>query len=152
MSVRRATTDDLDQLAPLFDAYRRFYQQPGDQPAARGFLADRLEADESVVFIALDEDGCGQGFTQLYPLFSSVRLGRVWLLNDLFVAETARRRGIADALMGAAEDFARLDGAIGLQLETGEDNLAGQALYERRGWVREQGYFHYALALPEGTR
>ena len=147
MRIIRATADDLDRLAVLFDGYRSFYEQPSDVDGARAFLAERLAAGESVVFMAEDEEGRAMGFTQLYPLFSSVRMGRVWLLNDLYVDAAARRTGLGDALMQAAEEFAREQGALGMQLETAEDNHAGQALYERRGWTVERGFLHYGLAL-----
>ena len=75
IAIRRATPDDLDAVAALFDAYRRFYGQPGDVPRAHAFLAERIGRDESVVLLAEDA-GTTLGFTQLYPLFSSVRTGR----------------------------------------------------------------------------
>jgi GNAT superfamily N-acetyltransferase len=147
MHIRRAGHPDLEVLTELFDGYRRFYHQTGDSDGGRRFLAARLGAGDSVVFLAEDADGTGLGFTQLYPIFSSVQLRRVWLLNDLYVAEAARRGGVADALMDAAERFAREDGALVLQLQTGSDNLPAQALYRRRGWVQESGYQYYELAL-----
>src|SRR5881392_3693270 len=104
-TIRRADLADLPALAPLFDAYRRFYGQPGDVPRADAFLRERLARGESVALLA-ERDGDIVGFTQLYPLFSSVRTSRLWLLNDLFVAEHARRSGVARALLDAAATFA----------------------------------------------
>ncbi|MGB3270619.1 MAG: GNAT family N-acetyltransferase, partial [Rhodanobacter sp.] len=95
--IQPATMADLDTVVPLFDGYRQFYRQPPDLPRARGFLAERIERGESLILLARDDDGAGLGFTQLYPLFSSVRAVRTWLLNDLFVAPSARRRGVAGA-------------------------------------------------------
>ena len=149
--VRSAGANDLDALAPLFDAYRQFYKQASDVAAARAFLAERFDADESVVLIA-EHDDAAIGFTQLYPLFSSVRLGRTWLLNDLYVAPQARRLGAARALLDAACGFARERGALGLELETGGDNAGAQALYRSAGWrVGENLHFHYDFAdRPDG--
>ena len=132
-AIRRATADDLAALAPLFDAYRRYYHQPGDVDRARDYLRERLQRGESVVLIA-HRDGTAAGFTQLYPVFSSVRTARLWLLNDLFVAEDARRVGVARGLLDAAADFARADGAAGLMLETMADNAPARALYRAAGW------------------
>ncbi len=50
--ARRATLDDLDQLVPLFDAYRQFYGQHSDLIVTRQFLNDRLTRNESVVLVA----------------------------------------------------------------------------------------------------
>jgi len=75
LSIRRAGLDDIDQLAPLFDAYRRFYQQSGDLTRARDFLRERLQRDESVILLAT-RDGAAVGFTQLYPISSTRSEGR----------------------------------------------------------------------------
>lgn len=144
----RATPADLDALAELFNAYRVFYRQASDRPAAHAFLQERLQRDESVIFIARDTtSGEALGFTQLYPSFSSVSARRVWVLNDLFVAAEARQRGVAHALMAKARAFAIETGGLRLVLETAEDNAPAQALYESLGYVRESGTRHYALEL-----
>ncbi|MFC3552067.1 GNAT family N-acetyltransferase [Lysobacter cavernae] len=145
-AVRRAGPDDLDALVPLFDGYRQFYQQRSDEALAREFLGQRLHRNESIVLLAT-LDGAPAGFTQLYPMFSSVRAARVWVLNDLYVAAAARRRGVAQALLQAATDFARDGGAIRLELETTGDNREAQALYERTGWQLYDGTLRYHLAL-----
>jgi ribosomal protein S18 acetylase RimI-like enzyme len=132
-TIRRATLDDLDVVAPLFDAYRRFYHQPGDVDRARAYLRERMERGESVVLVA-HRGTAPAGFTQLYPIFSSVRTVRTFLLNDLFVAEGARRHGVARALLDAAAEFARAEGAAGLMLETMADNAPARALYRAAGW------------------
>ena len=144
-SIRRATLDDLDVVAPLFDAYRRFYHQPADVDRARDYLRERMQRNESVVLIA-HRDGQPAGFTQLYPIFSSVRTTRTWLLNDLFVAPHARRHGIARALLDAAAGFARSQGAAGLMLETMADNGPARALYRAAGW-HEDATQWYSLSF-----
>ncbi|WIG55136.1 MAG: Acetyltransferase, GNAT family [Rhodanobacteraceae bacterium] len=147
-SISRATLDDLDAVAPLFDGYRVFYGRDSDPALARAFIEERLRRGESVIFIARDDANHeALGFTQLYPMFSSVSARRIWVLNDLFVAPTARQRGVARALMDRARGFAKETGALRLILETAEDNRAAQALYESLGYVRESGERHYALEL-----
>ncbi|MDX1455090.1 MAG: GNAT family N-acetyltransferase [Gammaproteobacteria bacterium] len=136
VTVRTATQDDLPELAMMFDAYRVFYAQPGDPGKARAFLEERFENRESIVLLA-ELDGGPAGFTQLYPMFSSVRCCRTWVLNDLFVAVHARRQGVADALLEAAENHARESGAGGLMLETQHSNKPAQVLYRKRGWQEE---------------
>ncbi|MDE2224606.1 MAG: GNAT family N-acetyltransferase, partial [Xanthomonadaceae bacterium] len=128
--------------------YRIFYKQAPAPAAARTFLEERLRRDESVIFIARDGGNReALGFTQLYPLFSSVSARRIWVLNDLFVTPVARKCGVARALMDCARDFATETGALRLILETAEDNHAAQALYESLGYVRESGERHYSLEL-----
>lgn len=139
--IRQATLEDLDRLVPLFDAYRQFYKQTPDMEGARKFLAGRLEREESVVLLAFDGERA-VGFTQLYPQFSSVGMDRNWLLNDLYVHESARKRGVATRLLEAARAWGREAGARWLMLETGVDNYAAQALYEKAGWARVEEVFY----------
>ncbi len=145
--IHLASLTDLDTLVPLFDGYRQFYRQAANPDRARSFLAERLTRHESQILLAVDETGVGLGFTQLYPLFSSVRAVRTYLLNDLFVAIMARRQGVAKALLSAAAEHARDLGAASLSLSTALDNLPAQALYESVGWQRDRGFCEYGLVL-----
>lgn len=144
-TLRRATLGDAVALSALFDAYRQFYEQQSDRVRAEQFLADRILNDESVIFVAEDHGGELLGFTQLYPLFSSVGMSRLWLLNDLFVAESARRLGVAAALLDSAQDFGRQEGAGGLLLETHATNSAARALYEKQGWKLNETTIYYTF-------
>jgi ribosomal protein S18 acetylase RimI-like enzyme len=144
-TISRAGPADLDALALLFDAYRQFYGQRSDAAAARDWLRSRLRVGESMVLVA--RRGADMvGFVQLYPMFSSVRLARTWILNDLYVLPTNRRGGVARALMDAAADFARADGAAGISLETTRDNAPARALYRAAGW-HEDATQWYSLRL-----
>ncbi|MGR8918227.1 MAG: N-acetyltransferase family protein [Gammaproteobacteria bacterium] len=145
--VRQAVLEDLEQLAPLFDAYRHFYGKPHDPELAADFLRARFAHNESVLFIAHDED-LALGFVQLYPAFSSVSCARTFILNDLFVVEQARRRGIASRLLDAALDYANRVGAVRVTLSTALDNDEATALYEAEGWERDEAFkvYHFALS------
>jgi GNAT superfamily N-acetyltransferase len=142
ITIRRATSSDLDGLVELFDGYRRFYGNASDVAGARRFLVARLVAEESVVFVAARASAL-VGFTQLYPSFSSGSMQRLWILNDLFVTPAARRRGTGAALMAAAESFALDTGAKGLVLATQKSNATAKALYESRGWKVDADFDHY---------
>jgi GNAT superfamily N-acetyltransferase len=139
---------DAGRLAPLFDAYRQFYERPSDLAMSRAFLSQRLERDESVIFLVEDDDET-LGFVQLYPLFSSTspRPGRLWLLNDLFVTPAARGRGVGRRLMDRARQLAEDTGACGLELATAKTNHNAQALYESLGYRRDDDFFRYELTL-----
>lgn len=147
MPVMNATLADLDQLTVLFAGYLEFYRVPRAAEDIQTFLRERLQRGDSQLLLARDEQGAAQGFVQLYPLYASLALRSSWLLSDLYVLPTARRKGVGEALMNAARVHAVASGACGLQLETARDNHAGQALYERLGYVRDEVYFTYWLAL-----
>lgn len=157
VTVRQAVVADLDEFAALFDQYRRFQGQPSDLAAARAFLHARFDHGESVLFIAHgagEAGGTGAaheplGFAQLYPIFSSVTLSRAFILNDLFVAEAGRRKGVASALLAALEAHAWSFGAARVTLNVARDNASAQALYRERGWTQDQ-QFHMFHRFPPG--
>jgi GNAT superfamily N-acetyltransferase len=146
IKVRRAEAGDLATLAPLFESYRRFYEQPPELEKSRAFLRDRLANGDSVIFLA-ERDGTALGFTQLYPLFSSTACRRLWLLNDLFTVESARGQGVGRALMDAARDHAIQTGASGIELSTAHSNQPAQRLYESLGYARDEVFRVYSLKL-----
>lgn len=141
MIIKQANIEDLDALVPLFDAYRIFYKQSSDELSARAFLQERILNKQSTIFIAYNNNKA-VGFTQLYPIYSSVSMQAMCILNDLFVSTDARGKGIGEALMDAAKQYAVKNNLKGLSLETGNDNPA-QYLYERLGWKKDTDYLHY---------
>ncbi|MBT9493795.1 MAG: GNAT family N-acetyltransferase [Paucibacter sp.] len=141
--TRRADLADLDAIAPLFDAYRQFYEQQPDLQLARTFIEARLQKHESIITLALTGDGQAVGFCQLYPSFCSVEAAPIYTLYDLFVSPPARRSGAGQALLLAAHGLAAEAGIARLDLTTAKTNLAAQALYESLGWVRDEIFFAY---------
>lgn len=146
--VRSASQSDLEGLTILFDQYRQFYQCAPDLAAARNWLKENIEQERSAIFVA-DSGGTLLGFTQLYPALCSVDLVDYFVLYDLFVVEAARRQGIARALMNAASDWAKAQGAARLDLETARDNIPGQALYRDLGYEPDEVFLKFSLDLTE---
>lgn len=144
--IAQATLDDASEVASLFDAYRVFYGQASDIALATAFITERLENQDSVIFLANAEDE-PVGFTQLYPSFSSVSAQRTWILNDVYVAETARRAGVAKQLMTAAKQHAIQTNAKGISLATAVDNAAAKALYAALGYKENDAFDYYFLAV-----
>jgi GNAT superfamily N-acetyltransferase len=146
MQVVLAAAEHLEGLSALFDRYRIFYQQTSDLESAKKFLDERLQNRDSVIFVANDQ-GDLVGFTQLYPSFSSVSMKRVWILNDLFVQEVHRNKGVARLLMEAAENYAKQSRAVRIVLATHILNSAAQKLYKSRGYLKDEEFDHYTLRL-----
>ena len=143
INISRATTSDIDELVTLVELYRGFYKQPANDKTHQ-YVSDRISRDEAVVFIAR-LDGVAVGFTMIYPTFSTVALAPIWLLNDLYVDESARGNGIASKIMEIAEQAARDAGAARIWLRTANDNTPAQALYEGRGWAQDTVFRRYDL-------
>ena len=146
VTISRANADEVGLIAPLFDAYRVFYGQPSNLRAAESFLSERFNNGENIVFLAR-HNGEPVGFVQLYNTFSSVSMQPFLILNDLFVKEDFRKRGVGEALLERAKAHCTEMGLKGLALETATDNPA-QKLYERLGWKRNTDFFHYFWSNP----
>lgn len=134
LHIRPAALADAAAIAPLFDAYRQFYEQPADLPMALHFVAQRLERSESVILLVLDECDMAVGFCQLYPSFCSVEAAPIYVLYDLYVSPSARGQGAGRYLLLAAEDHARRQGRVRMDLTTAHTNHLAQSLYESMGW------------------
>lgn len=133
MTIRNATIADLESLTDLFEAYRAFYQKKADREGAKAFLTERLVGHDAVIFLAFEGE-MAVAFTQLYPLFSSTRMKRLWLLNDLFVAPEHRGKGISRQLLERAKQLARETDACEVMLETAKSNEIGNQLYPSAGF------------------
>lgn len=142
ISITRAGNSDIENVAELFDGYRQFYRKPSDLKGAQAFITERLTQNDSVIFLA-KEGNIAVGFVQMYPIFTSVRMGKLWLLNDLFVSKTARKKGIGKLLMETAIEFSEKSGAKGLMLQTEISNENAQALYENLGFVKDTECYYY---------
>ncbi|RAU91602.1 GNAT family N-acetyltransferase [Paenibacillus sp. YN15] len=148
VTIAQATIRELEDAAALFDEYRVFYDQESDLEGAKAFLFDRLEHGESVIFLARDDsDGAAVGFMQLYPLFSSVSMKRIWLLNDLYVRESHRGKQVGKALLEAAREYAVLTKSKGLEIATQVTNLRAQKVYLEHGYVLDEEFFHYYMLV-----
>jgi len=141
-NTRKADLRDVQQLSELFDQYRIFYHKNSDIPAAEKFIKERLENKDSEIFVA-ENEGKLVGFVQLYPLFSSTRMKRYWLLNDLFVNENYRGKGYSKELIEEAKAVAKSTNSAGILLETGKTNDIGNQLYPRCGFKIYDGVNFY---------
>ena len=143
MKIIQATLEHLDELVPLFEAYRIFYKKRANELKTRQFLTERILKQESIVYLIFTEGGQAVGFTQLYPTFSSIRLGRLWLLNDIYVVPEMRSKGYSIALIEHVKDMARKTGAVGVVLQTDVTNDIGNKLYPRTGFELDSASCNY---------
>ncbi|MEG0862622.1 MAG: GNAT family N-acetyltransferase [Pseudomonas sp.] len=149
MRIIKATLEHLDLLAPLFVKYREFYGQLPYPDSSRSFLEKRLERGESIIYLALadDDDKKLMGFCQLYPSFSSLSLKRVWILNDIYVAEDSRRQLVADHLMREAKKLAKETNAVRLRVSTSSNNEVAMKTYESIGFREDTEFKSYILPI-----
>ena len=149
ITIRRATAGDAKGIAKLFDDYRVFFGEPSDLPLAQNFIADLLHHTESVIFFAQTPEKRCVGFAQLYPSFSSVLAGRVWILNDLFVTESARGMGIGTKLLSEIKAFGSNSNAKSILVETTSSNTGAQKLYEATGYQEVSDRIFYEQVISD---
>lgn len=143
MTIRDLHEKDLDQLIVLFDAYRVFYRKESNINGAKEFLSERIKQKESVIFVCENEDKQLVGFVQLYPLFSSTKMKRLWLLNDLFVHQDFRGNGVSKMLINRAKQLVQDTEACGMFLETEKSNVVGNNLYPHTDFELNEGSNFY---------
>lgn len=142
--VRVAKLEDTEKIVPLFEQYRSFYRQKPNPEKATEFIRNRISNKESVIFIIVNSDSLEVGgFTQLYPTFTSTRMKKSWILNDLFVNKSFRGNGLSKMLMDAAKAHCINEGDFGLLLETERTNIIGNKLYPSVGFTKETNHFYY---------
>ncbi|MDH4583103.1 GNAT family N-acetyltransferase [Pseudomonas sp. BN415] len=149
MRIVQATLEHLDLLCPLFVKYREFYGELPFPESSRKFLEKRLSRKESVIYLAFpdDDDTRLLGFCQLYPSFSSLSLKRVWILNDIYVAEDARRQLVADRLLQTAKKMARETNAVRMRVSTSVSNEVAHKVYESIGFHEDAEFKNYILPI-----
>ena len=147
LDVSPARAEELDELLPLIAGYQRFYEAEPDEDRNRAFFARFIApSDDGLLLAARDADGTPLGFATLYWTFSSVSAEPVALMNDLFVVDAGRGKGVGRALIAAAADASRERGLRRMSWETAPDNKTAQRLYDRTGAQRTT-WVEYELDL-----
>jgi GNAT superfamily N-acetyltransferase len=138
-TIERVGRADLDELLALMRRYCDFYEaSPAD--ADLRALAQALIDDprrEGVQLLARDENGAAVGFATLFWSWSTTEACRIAVMNDLFVTESARGKGLAEWLIGACRMECSHNHARRLTWQTAPDNRRAQAVYERVGATRQ---------------
>ena len=141
--TRRASIADIGKVAPLFNAYRQFYEQEANLEFATRFIENRLNNNESIIFIIENETQTALGFCQIYPSFCSVLCAPIYVLYDLFVSPAARKLGLGKLLLEHAHAHAKVNNIQRMDLTTAKTNLTAQSLYDSLGWVRDDIFFAF---------
>lgn len=135
MEIRRVVAADIPSLVELMVDYVVGFYHQKDQSAQKieqhihYILANPREGTQ---FVLVEADKI-LGFATLYYSYSTLRLQRIAILNDLFVSSAARGRGFGEALFKHCLQFVKDAGVAYLQWETTKDNAVARSLYEKMG-------------------
>jgi ribosomal protein S18 acetylase RimI-like enzyme len=137
LKVRRADASDAEQIGRLLHDFNTEFDDPTPGPR---LLAERVRqllggGDFAVLLVGSGPDGLA--VLRFRP--------EIWTdalecyLAELYVAPERRGQGLGRALMEAAIDLARREGADRMDLGTSEDDVAARGLYESLGFVNTEG-------------
>ncbi|MBS4196260.1 GNAT family N-acetyltransferase [Lederbergia citri] len=133
--VRPASKEDVDALYKLMRQYIvDFYQQPDPKEnELKDLIHHLLDNPISGLQFVAEENGQVVGFATLYFTFSTLKVKRQAILNDLFVAPQERGKKIGEKLFETCLDYIRKNDFSSMTWETAKDNIAAQSLYNKMG-------------------
>lgn len=147
LQIAPVAAAEMEELLPLIAAYQRFYEvEEIDDERNRAFFSRFLAPSEDGMLLSAREDGVLLGYACLYWHFTSLLAAETVLMNDLFVVEAARSRGVGRALIEASAGVARERGAACLHWATAPDNHRAQRLYDSLPTERSE-WLEYELEL-----
>ena len=143
----KAEQKHIKEVGILFDLYRQFYKYESNLIESTNYIKDRINNNESTIFIAISGADEAIGFVQLYETFGSLDLGKIIILYDLYVKEDHRKNNIGRKLMIKSHEYAKKINAKRIQLSTAIDNYIGQSLYESLGYVKDDDFYTYDFEI-----
>ena len=139
--ISQVTTDDLVDLLPLMRAYCTFYESnPADEDLRAMAAAFLDEGAGGTQLIAREGSGQALGHATMLWTWDTTLAEPLAVMEDLFVTEQARGRGVGAGLIEACRRLAADRGAGWLAWETAPDNETAQRLYDGLGAQRDTWY------------
>ncbi|MFK8050016.1 MAG: GNAT family N-acetyltransferase [Halioglobus sp.] len=147
LTIARAGPEHLTVANELFDLYRQFRGKTANTKQSKRFLSKNMKQDNSAIFLAMNENDKAVGFMQLYTNRCSLETRSFLTLNDLYVDNHYRGRGIGHELLQQAKKYAKKLGACRIELDTAVDNFGAQSLFEELGYKKDLDFYQYSLEI-----
>lgn len=132
--MRRASLADVPALSNLYVDFLASYGHAADSHAVNSFLQALMAEPWLTFFVAVDSTQKVVGFCGCTLSYSAVLQASAITIEDMFVQSSARRQGVATALCGAVEGYAKNKRFATLFLQTAPDATAAIALYKKAGF------------------
>jgi GNAT superfamily N-acetyltransferase len=147
LRVERIDAAQFEALLPLIAAYQRFYEvEDVDDERNRAFFSRFVAPSEDGMLLGAWRGEEIVGYACLYWHFTSLVPAETVLMNDLYVTEEDRGKGVGRALIEASAEIARERGAHHLEWATAPTNLKARRLYDATGAKRSE-WIEYELPL-----
>ncbi|HVZ42809.1 MAG TPA: GNAT family N-acetyltransferase [Ramlibacter sp.] len=141
--IRAALPSDEPVWRALWRGYCDFYSVPLPPEATQRTWQRILDPDSAVMCIVAEIDGRVRGFANCVVHENTWETQPVCYLEDLFVAEEARRHGVGSALIEWLRNAMRAEGWARIYWMTREDNTRARRLYDR--FTQADGFVRYVL-------
>lgn len=145
--IRLATPADIPLLLPLIESYWRFEGLPGFDVTRVARVLDQLLATDRLgaAWIAVDErmgepHSAAAGYLLMVRGFSLEYGGLTCEIDELFVHPLHRGKGVARALLAAAENHCRACGCVRIELQVSRHNDTARRFYGRSGYTERPNY------------
>jgi len=135
--VRRADVADAETIGRLLHDFNSEFDDPTPGPRVLARRLERLLAAGEVAVLLGGAEPHGLAVLRFRPAIWTEGLD--CYLEELYVVPDRRGRGLGRALMEAAMELARREGATHMDLGTNEDDVAARALYESLGFDNREG-------------
>jgi GNAT superfamily N-acetyltransferase len=145
IQIRPLQADDFDAWMPLWRGYQAFYKVDLSDSTSRTAFARMLDPDEPTYGMLAIVDGRPVGLVHVIRHRSNWTIGDYAYLQDLFVDDSVRGRGVGRALIEAVYARAADEGCARVYWLTHETNTDAMKLYDRIG--DKSGFIQYRKAL-----
>ena len=139
-SFRLAGPSDADALIEMMRDFNAHERIAFDEPQVRAALGQLLADDRNGLACLMLLGGEVAGYAVIAFGFSIEFRGRDAFVDELFVKEAFRGRGLAGAALRHAEGLCRARGVRALHLEVDRENTRAQAVYRRAGFKDHDRY------------
>ncbi|AGK52863.1 GCN5-related N-acetyltransferase [Bacillus sp. 1NLA3E] len=142
--IRPVLNQEVSKLYKLMKQYIvDFYKQPEPKENELiGLINYLLKNPSSGLQFVAEENGELLGFTTLYFTFSTLKVKKQAILNDLYVVPYARGKKVGEKLFQTSLDYIRENDFSSMTWETATDNVVAQSLYNKMGGELSEWLFY----------
>ncbi len=134
--LRRATSEDLDALISLIEAFYAVDHHCYDENRVVGALQPLLARDTFGQVWVVELESALVGYAIVTWGYSLESAGRECIVDEIFIAEQSQ--GLGGSLLETALESARVSGASAVFLETEADNARVRGFYSKHGFAVEE--------------